>query len=133
VIITDKRFERDRLLYNLLPGDRARIREYQGDLDPITGQPLVVNANLDHDHKTGLVRGLLNPLTNKFLIDNIAILRASIAYLERPPAPLALGEHVFGLIGKAQIKKIMKYGPFGSLERAPRSVEERAALHFPEV
>jgi Recombination endonuclease VII len=120
LIITDKRSERDRLLYNLLPGDRAKIREYQGERDPITGAALVVAAHCDHDHKTGLIRGMLNPLTNKFLIDNVAILRASIAYLLDPPAVHALGGAVYGLIGKAQIKKVMKYGPAGLPVPQPR-------------
>src|SRR5580765_6957219 len=105
LIVTDKRFERDRRLYNLLPGDRAKIREYQGELDPITGDPLSVNAHVDHCHKTGLIRGMLNPLTNKFLIDDIERLAASIAYLKNPPAVGALGT-VYGLLGKAQIKKV---------------------------
>jgi hypothetical protein len=120
LIVTDHRVERDRLLYNLLPGDRARIREFQGDRDPITGAPLSPAAHCDHDHRTGLIRGLLNPLTNKFLIDDIAILEASIAYLKNPPAPLALGEAVYGLMGKAQLKKVMKYGPDGSKTPRPR-------------
>jgi hypothetical protein len=115
LIITDKRSERDRILYNLLPGDRGKIRAFQNELDPITGAALAVNAHVDHDHKNGLIRGMLNPLTNKFLIDNVDILRASIAYLLDPPAPRALGSPVYGLIGKAQIKKVMKYGPDGSL------------------
>lgn len=113
MIIRDQRSERDRLLYNLLEGERDIIRAYQGNRDPITSEPLVDYANLDHCHKTGLVRGLLNPLTNKFLIDRLDILRASIAYLENPPAVAALGR-VYGLIGKAQKKKKMLYGPDGS-------------------
>lgn len=113
MIIRDKRAERDRLLYNLLEGERDIIRAFQGNKDPITGEPLVDYAHMDHDHKTGLIRGLLNPLTNKFLLDDVDILRASIAYLEHPPAVSALGE-VYGLIGKAQKKKKMLYGPDGS-------------------
>jgi hypothetical protein len=120
IIITDKRCDRDRLLYNLLPGERAKIREYQGDRDPITGEPLSANANLDHCHKTGLIRGLLNPLTNKFLIDDVERLAASIEYLKNPPAPIALGEIVYGIIGKAQVKKKMLYGPTGDKEPRPR-------------
>lgn len=121
LIITDPRIARDRILYNLLPGERAAIRKYQGEVDPITGSVLVAAAHMDHCHKSGLIRGMLNPMTNKFLIDNIAILQASIAYLLDPPAPRALGGPVYGLIGKAKIKKIMKYGPLGSLEPLPRS------------
>lgn len=120
LIITDKRFERDRRLYNLLPGDRGLIRAFQNDRDPITGAPLVVNAHVDHDHRNGLIRGMLNPLSNKYLIDNVDILRASIAYLLNPPAPRAFGAPVYGLIGKAQIKKVMKYGPEGSPAPQPR-------------
>lgn len=121
LIIADKRAERDRVLYNLLPGDRALIREFQDDRDPISRAELVVNAHMDHCHKSGLIRGMLNPLSNKFLIDNLDILRASIAYLLDPPAPRALGGPVYGLIGKAQIKKVMKYGPEGLPQPLPRN------------
>lgn len=120
LILTDPRNERDRLFYNLLPGERAKIREFQGNIDPITGAVLSPAAHMDHDHKTGLIRGLLNPMTNKFLIDNIAILKASIAYLENPPAPHALGSPIYGLIGKAMQKKKMLYGPDGRLDPLPR-------------
>ena len=112
---------RDQLLYNLLPGDRAKIFAFQNGLDPISRRPLTPMANLDHDHRTGLVRGLLNPFTNKCLIDDLEILRASIRYLESPPAIAALGERVYGLIGKAQRKHKMLYGPYGSLEPQARS------------
>jgi len=121
LIIRDKRAERDRLLYNLLEGERDIIRAFQGNRDPITGEPLADWAHLDHDHKTGLIRGLLNPMTNKFLVDKLDILRASIAYLEHPPAVSALGE-VYGLIGKAQKKKKMLYGQDGSPVPQPRVV-----------
>ena len=112
---------RDRLLYNLLDGERAKIFAFQNGLDPISGRPLTPMANLDHDHRNGLVRGLLNPFTNKYLIDDLDILRASIRYLENPPAVLALNEKVYGLIGKAQRKKKMLYGPDGRLEPLARN------------
>lgn len=138
MIIRDKRAERDRLLYNLLEGERDIIRAFQENKDPITGEPLADYAHMDHDHKTGLIRGLLNPLTNKFLIDDLDVLRASIAYLENPPAPRALGEHVYGLIGKAQVKKIMRYGPAcpaypkGTLVPTTR-FRQREAVSFEKV
>ena len=119
-IITDPRVERDRLFYNLRPGERAKIREFQNNRDPITGEELSASAHMDHDHRNGLIRGLLNPLTNKFLIDDLAILLASVEYLRNPPAPLALGGPVYGLIGKAMKKKKMLYGPDGSKEPRPR-------------
>ena len=112
----------DALLYNLRPGDREKIAAFQGGRDPVTGQPLKPNANCDHDHRTGLIRGLLNPMTNKLLIDNRKTLINTLKYLENPPAVAALGEEVYGLIGKAKRKKVMKYGPTGTaVPRARRA------------
>jgi len=112
--------KRDALLYNLRPGERDLIRSFQNNRDPITGDLLKPNANLDHDHATGLARGLLNPMTNKRLIDNRKVLIATLKYLENPPAVAALGEEVYGLIGKAKRKKVMKYGPNGQPKPTPR-------------
>ena len=125
----DHKAKRDREFYNLLPGDRDKIRAYQNYRDPITGEPLSDHAHLDHDHKTGLVRGLLNPMTNKFLIDKPEILRKSIEYLENPPAVKALGS-VYGLIGKAKKKKKMLYGPNG--DPVPQH-RVQAAVTFEEI
>lgn len=111
---------RDKLLYNLEAGERDLLRRFQNNTDPISGQPLKPNANLDHCHKTGLVRGLLNPLSNRFLVDDIDRLDKMRAYLVDPPAPKAFGGPVFGLLGKAQKKKVMRYGPFGDSEPQPR-------------
>jgi hypothetical protein len=108
--------KRDALLYNLKPGEREALRAFQNNTDPITGEELRPNANLDHCHKTGLVRGLLNPWTNKSLIDSVTTLQAMLAYLTDPPAPKALGETVYGLIGRAQRKKRMRYGPGGNIK-----------------
>lgn len=125
----DLKAKRDREFYNLLPHEREVLRKAQGNKDPITGETLSEHAHLDHDHRTGLVRGLLNPMTNKFLIDKIDILKASIAYLEHPPAVTALGR-VYGVIGKAKKKKKMLYGPDGSPEPQPR---RDAAVDFETV
>jgi len=110
----------DALLYNLRPGDRERIAAHQGGRDPVTGAPLKPNANCDHDHKTGLIRGLLNPMTNKLLIDNRQTLINTLKYLENPPAVAALGEEVYGLLGRAKRKRTMRYGPDGSPAPRPR-------------
>ena len=121
----DQRDKRDAVLYNLLPGDRERIWEYQDGMDPISGMPLVPAANLDHDHRTGLVRGLLNPITNKFLCDDREKLLAMLAYIEDPPAPIALGEKVYGLMGQAKItKKNKRYGPEGLVTRQVRKAKD---------
>ena len=120
--------KRDALLYNLLPGDRAKIAAFQGGLDPITGQPLKPNANCDHCHSTGLVRGLLNPMTNKRLVDNITVLKRTLDYLSNPPAVAALGEKVYGLMGKAQRKRKPRYGPAGTVQPHPRINTEGLAV-----
>lgn len=112
--------KRDRELYNLLPGEREKIAAWQDHKDPITGEPLKPYAHLDHDHRTGLCRGLLNPMTNKFLIDDIAWLEKALEYLKNPPAVEALGEPVYGLIGKAKRKKVMRYGPDNRTEPLAR-------------
>jgi len=118
--MSDRRTELDARLYNLLPGERERIREFQRGLDPITGDPLSPYAHMDHDHRDGLIRGLLNPMTNKFLVDDIEKLHAMLAYLKNPPAVAALGAPVYGLLGKAKLKKVMRYGPHGTPDPQPR-------------
>jgi Recombination endonuclease VII len=117
--------KRDRLLYNLLPGEREKIARFQNYKDPITGYPLKARANLDHDHTSGLCRGLLNPLTNKRLVDDLTKLKKMETYLLNPPAVIALGEKVYGLIGRAKRKKTMLYGPAGTPLPQTRSVNNR--------
>lgn len=54
--------------------------------------------NLDHDHKTGRIRGLLCATCNKRLLtsakDNPEILRRAADYLEDPPAVAVIGERL---------------------------------------
>jgi len=121
--------KRDALLYNLRPGDRERIAAYQGGIDPITGAPLVEAFNIDHHHGSGLVRGALNPWTNKTLIDDQKILVKMLKYLENPPAVAALGEPVYGLIGRAKRKKKMLYGPDGR----PTPAARKGTLEVPSL
>ena len=113
--------KRDALLYDLKPGERQKIAAYQGGVDPLTLEKLKPNANLDHDHKTGLARGLLNPMTNKRLNDNLEVAKRTVEYLQNPPAVAALGEKVYGLLGRAKKKRKMRYGPYGTDKPHPRS------------
>ncbi len=115
--------KRDAEYYNLKPGERGLIRAFQGNRDPITGMELKPNANCDHCHVTGLIRGLLNPMTNKRLVDNITVLKRTLEYLENPPAVAALGEKVYGLMGRATRKRKPKYGPDGRPQPVPRGLE----------
>lgn len=102
-------------LYRLMPDDWDAIVDYQGGVCAITGRlPGTVALNTDHDHETGLIRGLLHPWVNKGLVyfdDNPTFLRRAADYLENPPAVAALGRKVYGLLGKARRKKKMVYGP----------------------
>lgn len=72
----------------------------------------------DHCHKTGLIRGRLDWRLNKSLglIESACpsntsdVLRALALYLDAPPATEVLGAPRYGLIGRAQFKKVMRYG-----------------------
>jgi hypothetical protein len=79
--------------YNLSTEDHDRLLEHQGGVCAISGKKMPYNLAVDHDHKTGYVRGLLSKSMNKLLRDardNPDILRAAADYLENPPAQ-ALG------------------------------------------
>lgn len=73
----------------------------------------------EHRHSDGKIRGILGWRLNraygmieKAFPDNTAeVLRALALFHERHPAELALGKKTYGLLGKAQVKKSMKYGP----------------------
>ena len=92
-------------------------QEQEEDYSVLLG---TTRRGLDHDHKSGLVRGVLDWRINRALgiIENAFgwekaadVCRALAAYLECPPAILALGVYRYGLIGKAQRKRKMVYGP----------------------
>lgn len=101
-------------LYNLTEEDREKIENFQKGACGISGRPPYGRRlNIDHDHKSGLIRGLLDWRINKGLAyfnDDPALLRAAAAYLENPPAVAALGAPRYGLIGKAKKKRKMVYG-----------------------
>jgi hypothetical protein len=105
---------KDRLwtLYRLTPEDYQTVLNHQGGICAITGKVSYRNLDVDHDHTTGLIRGLLSPWANKglsFFSDDPALLRAAADYLENPPAVAAIGPR-YGLLGRAQRKKKMIYG-----------------------
>lgn len=75
--------------YGLTPDDHDRLLAYQDGRCAITGKVMPYNLAVDHDHRTGNVRGLLSKAANKLLRDvrdDPDVLRAAIAYLECPPA-----------------------------------------------
>lgn len=58
--------------------------------------PKKIRLHIDHDHKTGVIRGLLCSWCNHKLLsgarDSIEVLRNAVAYMEAPPAIAVLGE-----------------------------------------
>lgn len=54
------------------------------------------NLAVDHDHKTGSIRGLLCSTCNHQMLggakDDVEILRRAVAYLDSPPAFEVIGE-----------------------------------------
>jgi hypothetical protein len=104
-------------LYRLTPEDFDKMMAAQGVRCAISGKrPINVRLNIDHRHADGMIRGLLTMTMNKglgYFNDDPALLRAAADYLDNPPAIAALGRKVYGLIGQAKVKRIMKYGPKG--------------------
>ena len=104
------------ILYRLSEEEYNSILNYQGGVcagcgEPPHGRCLAV----DHDHKTGRIRGLLCWLCNRaigILRDRALTATRLGAYLDHPTAPAALGRETYGLIGKAKAnKKVKVYGP----------------------
>jgi hypothetical protein len=103
----DSRLKR---LYNLEPGDYEKVLEFQNGNCYICRQPPKEGKNLhvDHDHHTGLTRGLLcwtdNAALGKFR-DNEFRLANALEYIQYPPATFALGKQVFGRTGRITNKR----------------------------
>jgi hypothetical protein len=101
-------------LYRITAVEYDTILVSQGGCCAICKRPPAKNRlAVDHDHKTGLIRGLLCWVCNRalgLLRDRLASAEALVEYLTDNPAERSLGVKRFGLIGKAQFKKKMVYG-----------------------
>jgi Recombination endonuclease VII len=78
----------------------VKVYEYQKGCCAICGNPLPDHCTLtDHDHKTGLFRGLLCFRCNAALRDymDVAFLEKALVYMKNPTATAALGGPHFGL------------------------------------
>jgi hypothetical protein len=81
----EKRFEYVlRTRYGIGAADYMALLEKQGGICPICGEPPRL-PSVDHDHDTGLVRGILCRTCNSALgvLDTVERLRAAMAYLCR--------------------------------------------------
>ena len=84
---------------------------FQGRLCAICKKTMKI-PNTDHDHLSGLIRGILCSNCNRALgrfRDNLKLLRAAVAYLESPPATSALGEPHYTYAGRLGTKKHTKW------------------------
>lgn len=102
--------------FRLTPEDWQKIDDHQKHVCFICGSAPSPGRRLatDHDHKTGLIRGLLCARCNRILgkMENgnftiQMILRVAL-YIQAPPATLALGEPRYGLPGRINTKKARK-------------------------
>jgi Recombination endonuclease VII len=119
------RESRLRLIFNTCSEEYEKTLEFQNYVCGVTKKP-ASTLYLDHDHATGKLRGLISYRINKGLAlfdDNPAYLRAAADYLENPPYTLAVGEDVYGVLGRVTKKaKNRKYGPTGTKTPQPRAV-----------
>lgn len=96
---------RVQLTYGLGPGEYSELFRQQDGKCAICRQPRQQRLSVDHDHKTGLCRGLLCRRCNNHLLakgarDNPTILRSAADYLENPPAIRILGKRYHREDGK---------------------------------
>ncbi len=97
--------------YGITPEEYDKILAHQGWVCFICQRPPKPGGkrlSVDHDHTTGLTRGLLcwgcNSALGKFRDSTEKILRAA-AYINDPPATAALGREVFGRTGRITKKR----------------------------
>lgn len=95
-----------RRVFNLTPEDYDAILAHQGGVCALCGKPPGrIRLAVDHDHATGLIRGLVCPSCNRGLAywhDDAVRLSVALKYLSDPPATRALGDDRFGRAGRAQ-------------------------------
>ncbi|WP_205625468.1 endonuclease VII domain-containing protein [Actinomadura atramentaria] len=89
---------RVQLTYGLGPGEYEALLAAQGGRCAICKGTRRQRLSVDHDHKTGVVRGLLCRLCNGRLLtaarDSAEILRAAADYLDNPPALIHIGQRI---------------------------------------
>jgi hypothetical protein len=115
-----ERARRSRLarLYNITPEEYEVILAHQRGVCYICQRPPgKTRLAVDHDHGTGLVRGLLcwqcNAAVAK-LKDDVGRAGRAWYYLFNPPATTALGEQRFGRTGRVTTKRPRKRAKKGT-------------------
>ena len=105
--------------FNLTLDEWNKIWEYQGKACFICERPIEPprKPHTDHDHKTGIVRGILCSQCNRALGKaqdprwawTIKCFRRAAMYLENYPAFVALGKIVRGYPGRIGTKEYRKW------------------------
>ena len=103
------RARRLKTLFDLTPAEYEAILEYQrGGCAICARPPGKTRLAVDHNHKTGLVRGLLcwtcNTALGKFR-DNDEHVGNAAEYVNDPPATRALERETFGVLGRTTTKR----------------------------
>jgi hypothetical protein len=85
-----------RRTYGITAEQYEQMLAGQGGVCAICGTPpKSKRLHVDHDHKTGLVRGLLCWICNRKVLpaarDKSVVLRGAADYLDYPPAPFYIG------------------------------------------
>ena len=89
-----QRYTKYRLKYGITLDDRQALYAKQHGYCAICKTKLEINQlHTDHDHVTGIVRGLLCPNCNHglgFFHDDPAMLKVALSYLQNPPSSAPL-------------------------------------------
>lgn len=97
--------------YGITLDEYEAMSEAQAGVCAICGRPPRTRSlHVDHDHKTGLVRGLLcMPCNTQLLRRHVTVdrLRAAADYLELPPSLRVIGER-FGPVGPTKSRRRRK-------------------------
>jgi hypothetical protein len=106
-----ERARRYKKQYDITIDDYELMLAFQDGVCAICGRPpKKMRLAVDHDHKTGEVRGLLCFICNQTLHGRVTMewLYEAHAYLDAPPAGAALGRIPRGVVGPAQKRKRKK-------------------------
>lgn len=80
-------------VYGLRPGEYEALLAFQGGVCALCEKPFKTRrGSVDHDHKTGRVRGIIHGYENTFIgriRDSVKWARNLVEYLTIPPAMLA--------------------------------------------
>lgn len=109
--VNAERERRYQKLYGISTDEYEKMLAFQEGGCAICGRkPKNLRLSVDHDHRTGEVRGLLCHICNKTLHYNVDSdwLFEAYEYIENPPAGAALGRTPIGQIGSIKRKRRKK-------------------------